>query len=199
MTSEPSPDPVRRPTAWPASVIAPGGSCIELNAFKPTRTGLLPALTGIQGKYLGDLSNVVVIIQGTGMAAQTITFAGLPATATFGAAGPYTLNATASSGLPVGYTVTGPATISGSTLTITGVGTVVVTASQPGDATYWRTADNLALTIVVSPAARPSPSRPSGDGHVRSSRPIYVNATASSGLPVSYTVTGPATPSAGRL
>jgi CSLREA domain-containing protein len=69
-------------------------------------------------------------------ASQTITFTGLPATATFGAAGPYTLNGKASSGLAVSYGVTGPGSISGSTLTITGAGTVLVTASQLGNASY---------------------------------------------------------------
>jgi CSLREA domain-containing protein len=82
---------------------------------------------------------------------QTITFTGLPATATYGAAGPYTLNAKASSGLPVSYSVTGPGSISGSTLTITGTGTVVVTASQAGNAGYLA-APSVAQTInVVAP------------------------------------------------
>jgi len=47
---------------------------------------------------------------------------------------PITLSATASSGLPVIFSVlSGPATVSGSTLTITGVGTVVVAANQAGN------------------------------------------------------------------
>lgn len=53
----------------------------------------------------------------------------------YGAA-PFALAAVASSGLPVSYTVSGPATLSGSTLTVTGVGTVTVTASQAGNANY---------------------------------------------------------------
>jgi len=66
-------------------------------------------------------------------ASQTIVFTGLPATATYAAAGPYTLNATGgASGNPVIYGVTGPGSIIGSTLTIIGAGTVVVTASQLG-------------------------------------------------------------------
>ncbi|MDO3416879.1 DUF4082 domain-containing protein, partial [Hymenobacter sp. BT770] len=70
--------------------------------------------------------------QGT---AQTITFAALPDVTT--SAGPITLAATASSGLPVTYSATGPATVSGSTLTLAGTaGTVTVTATQAGDATY---------------------------------------------------------------
>ena len=65
---------------------------------------------------------------------QTITFPALP-NVTYGV-GPITLTATASSHLPVSYTVTGPATLNGSTLTITGAGMVTVTASQPGNSSY---------------------------------------------------------------
>ncbi len=50
------------------------------------------------------------------------------------------LNATASSGLSVTYSVvSGPATLSGgdnSTVTVTGTGTVTLQASQAGDFTY---------------------------------------------------------------
>jgi len=69
-------------------------------------------------------------------APQTITFTGLSTTAIYGSAGPYTLNAIASSGLPITYTVTGPATRSGTILTITAPGTVSVTASQAGNAQF---------------------------------------------------------------
>ena len=79
---------------------------------------------------------------------QTIAFTGLPAAATYGSAGPYTLNGTASSGLPVGYTVSGPATLSGTTLTLTGSGIVTVTASQAGNANY-AAATAVTQTIAV--------------------------------------------------
>ena len=50
---------------------------------------------------------------------------------------PFALQATASSGLPISYTiVAGPATIDNNVLTITGVGNVTVTASQKGNADY---------------------------------------------------------------
>ena len=50
---------------------------------------------------------------------------------------PVTLTAAATSGLPVSFTVvSGPATLSGNVLTITGAGNVVVEADQPGNATY---------------------------------------------------------------
>lgn len=72
---------------------------------------------------------------------QTITFtapSGLDAESA-----PVTLNGTASSNLTVAYTVvSGPASVSGNTLTVTGVGTVTVKASQSGDGTY-----NAALDV----------------------------------------------------
>ena len=66
---------------------------------------------------------------------QTISFGPLGGQ-TYGVA-PITLNATASSDLPVSYTViTGPATISGNVLTVTGAGNVEVEADQAGNTTY---------------------------------------------------------------
>jgi len=67
--------------------------------------------------------------------AQSITFSDL-ADQVYGAA-PISLKATASSGLAVSFkVVSGPATLSGSTLTLTGTGTVTVEASQSGNTTY---------------------------------------------------------------
>jgi hypothetical protein len=49
----------------------------------------------------------------------------------------FTLNATSSSGLPVIYSVvSGPATINGNAVGITGAGTVTIAANQAGDANY---------------------------------------------------------------
>ncbi len=50
--------------------------------------------------------------------------------------GSITLSGTATSGLPIQYQVTGPATLSGSTLTPTGIGLVTVTASQAGNGSF---------------------------------------------------------------
>ncbi|HTI69873.1 MAG TPA: chitobiase/beta-hexosaminidase C-terminal domain-containing protein, partial [Candidatus Limnocylindria bacterium] len=59
---------------------------------------------------------------------------------------PLELNAIASSGLPVRFTlVSGPATLAGSTLTVTNTGTVKIWALQPGDANY-----NSAPAVEVS-------------------------------------------------
>jgi hypothetical protein len=66
---------------------------------------------------------------------QTISFAATPDKIV--GTPPFALTATASSGLAVSFSlVSGPATISGNTVTLTGLGTVVVRASQPGDPSY---------------------------------------------------------------
>lgn len=94
-------------------------------------------------------------------ASQTITFPALADT-TYGAA-PITLAATASSGSPVSYTVvSGPASLSGNSLTITGAGTVLIRASQPGDSNYDAATDvdrsfavaKAALTVTADDKAR---------------------------------------------
>lgn len=85
----------------------------------------------------------------TGATSQNITFSPLP-NVTYGAA-PITLMATASSTLAVSYTVTGPATLSGSILTITGAGTVTVVASQTGNDTY-AAATPVTQSFTVAPA-----------------------------------------------
>ena len=66
-------------------------------------------------------------------------------------AAPITLNATATSGLPVSFEVVyGPATLDGNTLTLTGEeGEVKVRAIQPGDGTQWMAAPALSRTFYV--------------------------------------------------
>jgi len=50
---------------------------------------------------------------------------------------PFALNATASSGLPVSYRiVSGPASLNNNTVTLTGLGRVVIEATQPGNTVY---------------------------------------------------------------
>ncbi len=71
--------------------------------------------------------------------AQAIDFAPLPDLSAPPAS--ITLGASASSGLRVSYSVTGPAQISGAVLTFTGTGEIIVTASQPGDLNYTAAAD----------------------------------------------------------
>ncbi len=85
----------------------------------------------IGGASLGARQETVVRIAPPAGGPQTITFEALPDRIL--GASPLTLAASASSGLPVTYTlVSGPATLAGAVLTPTGAGTVVVRATQPG-------------------------------------------------------------------
>lgn len=66
---------------------------------------------------------------------------------------PFTLNATATSGLPVSYTlVSGPASINGNTVTLNGAGTVTIRASQLGNAQYDSASPVINVFDVVDPA-----------------------------------------------
>ena len=83
-------------------------------------------------------------------ASQTITF-GTIAAKSYGDVG-FNLTATASSGLPVTYESSNPdvATISGSTVTITGIGSTDITASQAGNSNY-NAATDVVQQLVVNP------------------------------------------------
>lgn len=126
-------------------------------------------------------------------ASQTITFTGLPNAATYTSPNAtYALNASASSGLPIAYSVSGLGSIQGTTLTITGAGSVVVTASQTGNTNY-KAATPVSLTIKVSQASQTITPASIPTATTYGTGPYTLNATASSGLPVSYSVSGPAT------
>ncbi len=79
---------------------------------------------------------------------QAITFPNIPNKLTTDQ--PFNLEAQASSGLPISYEiVSGPATVSGNTITLTGqAGEVKVKATQPGNATY-DPADELVNSFKV--------------------------------------------------
>ena len=128
---------------------------------------------------------------GTFQETQTITFTTI-GNQTFGVA-PLTLSATASSGQPVSFSyVSGPATVVGSTLTITGAGTVVVAANQDGNADYLA-APQITQSITVSKRAQ-TITFPTIGNQTFGVAPLTLSATASSGQPVSFShVSGPAT------
>ena len=87
-----------------------------------------------------------------GRLSQTISFSAIPGTS-YGTA-PLLLSASASSGLPIFYQViSGPASLSrtGQALSLNGAGTVVVQATQEGNATYLA-ATSVTQSFTVSPA-----------------------------------------------
>ncbi len=116
--------------------------------------GQAPATYSVTVDYDGDANNngesagtTVTVTQAT----QSITFTPPASPLTFGVA-PITLSASASSGLGVSFSIlSGPGTVSGNILTITGAGTVVVAANQPGNADY-SAAPQVTATIVVNKA-----------------------------------------------
>ena len=130
---------------------------------------------------------------------QTITFQN-PGTRFFGDAD-FVLSASSSSGLTVTYSVlSGPATISGATLSLSGLGSVTVRASQAGNAAFLSAppVDQTFSVIKKTQAiAFPIPTTP-----VFTGTPIVIElaATSSSGLPITYSnLTGPATLSGNTL
>jgi hypothetical protein len=122
-------------------------------------------------------------------ASQTISFEAL-ANKTFGDA-PFTISATASSNLAIIYSiVSGPATTSGNTITMTGAGTVVVKASQAGDDNYSAAADQT-QSFDVAKAEQTITFNELSDKKYGDA-PFAISASASTGLPVSLSVSGPA-------
>lgn len=87
--------------------------------------------------------------------AQTITFSAIPHH-TFGD-DPFTLSPTASSSLAVSLeVVSGPATLSGNTVTMTGPGLVTLRATQAGDANF-AAANAVTRTFIVASAGTSVP------------------------------------------
>lgn len=121
------------------------------------------------------------------LTAQTITF-GTLASKTFGNA-PFTVNATASSGLPVSFSslTTPVCTVSGSTVTIVAAGTCTIRASQGGDATF-APAPNVDRSFTVAKASQ-TITFAALSGKTYGAAPFAVTATASSGLAVTFTST----------
>ena len=127
-------------------------------------------------------------------ASQTITFAPPATPVTFGVS-PIALSATggASGNAVVFSIVSGPGTISGSTLTVTGAGTIVIAANQAASTNY-SAAAQVTQSVVVNQASQTitfAPASPVTFGVA----PIMLTATGgASGNPVTYTlVSGPAT------
>ena len=116
----------------------------------------------ITGATLGDAGSYTVVVTNIAGTATSdpavITINALPQVITFGAiadlpftATPFNLTATSDSSLTVAFTLnSGPATLSGTQLTLTGTGTVSITATQAGNGTY-AAATPVTRTFNVTP------------------------------------------------
>ncbi len=128
-------------------------------------------------------------------ATQTITFPN-PGPVTYGVS-PITLTASATSGWPVAYTViSGPATVAGNVLTITGAGSVVVEADQSGNTDYAAAAPKQD-TITVNKATQTISVTTPAPTKATYGTSFTVVASASSGLPVNFTNGGSCTNTGG--
>jgi len=143
----------------------------------------------------GGPYNVVASVSGASTSAtfvltnnketQTINFTQPTSPVTYGV-GPITLVATATSNLPVTFSVSGPATLNGSTLTITGAGTVQITATQAGNSTYaaaTAVADSITVNkqlTVTTVSANPTSITPIQSVTLTASVAPTISGTASS-------------------
>lgn len=120
---------------------------------------------------------------------QAITFPPFPG-AVYGGPDPVA-SAISSSGLPVTYSSSNPAvaTVSGGSIVITGAGSAVITASQPGDTNY-EPAPDVQQTLVVAKAGQTITFGPLSQVSY-GSPDIDPLAVSTSGLAVSYTSSNP--------
>ncbi len=146
--------------------------------------------TTITASQLGDIVYEAALPVAQGLtvdkADQSLNVVAIPTEKNFGDP-VFTISATATSGLPVTISSsnTSVATVSGNTVTIVGTGSVNITVSQPGNASYNPAADIiLPLTVnkgnqEITFSALPEKTVGAPD--------FQLTATSSSGLPVSYT------------
>jgi hypothetical protein len=147
-----------------------------------------------------QVTQSVQAVQGS-LTPQTITFTPPPSPVTYGVT-PIPLSATGgASGNPVTFSVlSGPGNVSGSTLTITGAGTVVVATNQAGNSTY-SAAPQVTQSVVVNQASQTINFTAPASPVIFGVAPISLSATGgASGNPVIFSiVSGPGTVSGGTL
>jgi uncharacterized delta-60 repeat protein len=149
------------------------------------------------GRYRVRVSNpdgeiiseeAVLTVGPTQSKTQQITWLQPPAEPPLPANATYELTATASSGLPVAFTVvSGPAVVDGRTLRPTGAGLVVLRAEQAGNAQFGHATADLTLTLAKASQTIAWDS-PTTNQLLRVNQPVPLVATASSGMPVTFRV-----------
>jgi len=132
--------------------LASGLQCLVAVQFAPTVSGPLMGTFMLTDNALNNPASAQTVqLSGTGtLVTQTINFSPI-ANQTYGMA-PITLSATDSSNMPVTFSVTaGPASVSGSMLTITATGSVTVQASQAGNVEYAPVMASQTFTVNPAP------------------------------------------------
>ena len=172
-----------------------GPAALSGNILTFTGTGIVTLVANQAGNTSYFAAPAVTTSFKVNPATQTINAFPAIANRTYGVA-PFTITfPTASSALAVSVTIqSGPATISGHTITVTGAGTVVVAANQPGNTNY-SAAPEVTTSFKVNQVPQSLTAFPAIANKTYGVAPFPITfPTASSGLPVSVTVkTGPAT------
>jgi Tol biopolymer transport system component len=113
----------------------------------PTNAGSYAVAASVSDADFVGLANGTLTIA---RASQTIAFDPLPTRAVSDP--PFTVSATASSGLPVSFGATGACSVAGTLVTLAGAGTCTVTASQAGNANV-DPAPDVPRTFAIEPPA----------------------------------------------
>ncbi len=193
-------------TTWPVNwkiLEAPGMVIIDNPSSRTTTASFsMPGIyklqfnahdreTRLSEEIFYQVSDIITIFISDALLPQSISFETLPNKLTIDP--PFTLGASASSGLPVSYEiVSGPANVNGNTITLTGVdGEVIVAATQGGGSNY-QAAEPVFRAFLVEKQDQtitfdPIPNKFTTDV------PFNITAVATSNLPVTFTITsGPA-------
>jgi hypothetical protein len=176
--------------------VSTGSATVSSNTLTITGTGTITVQASQAGNGTYSAATPVTQTFAAGKGSQTITFPAIAST-TYSST-QITLAATDSAGQTITYTVvSGPATISGNVLTLTGAGTVVVQAAQGGTTNY-AAASPVSQSFVVRQNTQsitfPAIANQSAGANVT------LTASATSGLPIVYSViSGPATVSSNTL
>jgi sugar lactone lactonase YvrE len=112
-------------------------------------TVVLSARQAASGNYAATAATTSFTVTAASPVVPTLSFA--PITAQMFGTAPLTVSATSASSGAVTYAVvSGPATISGSTVTLTGTGTVVLSASQVASGNYIAATATTSFTVASS-------------------------------------------------
>ena len=118
----------------------------HLGALTEEDCELLGASQAAAGNYTAATASTSFTVSA---ATPTLAFTSIPAKP-YGV-DPFTVSASSASSGAVTYSVTsGPATISGSTVTITGVGTVVLGATQAAAGNYTSATASTSFTVTTA-------------------------------------------------
>lgn len=164
-----------------------GPGSISGNTLTITGAGAIVVEAAQAGNASWNPATSVQRTQTVNKAMPSITFANM--NKVFGA-DPFTLSATSASSGAFSYSSSNAsvATVAGSTATITGAGVSTITASQAADDNYLAASADATLTVgsadqTITWSQQADVQLIAFDGY-----PIQLSATASSGLPVSFSV-----------